>query len=85
MSLSGPDWVKLSQLLDEALDLDPAHRKQWVESLPPEHRGSVDTLRDLLLRESGTETSDSPAGRARAARRARLPQSPAAMSSGRIV
>jgi RNA polymerase sigma factor (TIGR02999 family) len=58
MSLSGADWVKLSQLLDEALDLDPAHRKQWVESLPPEHRALSDTLRDLLLRESGMETSD---------------------------
>ena len=58
MSLSGADWVKLSQLLDEALDLDPAHRKQWVESLPPEHRAFSDTLRDLLLRESGAETRD---------------------------
>ncbi len=58
MSLSGADWVKLSQLLDEALDLDPAHRKQWVESLPPEHRALSDTLRDLLLRESGADTRD---------------------------
>jgi serine/threonine-protein kinase len=58
MSLSGADWVKLSQLLDQALDLDPAHRKQWVESLPPEHGALGDTLRELLLRESGAETSD---------------------------
>ena len=58
MSLSGADWVKLSQLLDEALDLDPMHRKQWVEALPPEHSALSDTLRDLLLRESGTETAD---------------------------
>ncbi len=50
MSLSGSDWVKLNQLLDEALELDPAHREQWVDSLPPEHRDFSDTLRDLLLR-----------------------------------
>src|SRR5688572_29669389 len=58
MSLSGTDWVKLSQLLDEALDLDPVDRKRWVESLPTEHGALSDTLRDLLLRESGTETAD---------------------------
>lgn len=58
MSLSGPDWVRLSRLLDEALELDPADRAQWVESLPPEHSGLSDTLRDLLLRQSGAETSE---------------------------
>ena len=58
MSLSGPDWVKLNKLLDEALELDPAHRAQWVESLPPEHSGLSDTLRDLLLRQGGAETSE---------------------------
>jgi serine/threonine-protein kinase len=58
MSLSGSDWVKLNQLLDEALELDPADRKHWVESLPPEHRGLSDTLRDLLLRQGGAETSE---------------------------
>lgn len=58
MSLSGPDWVKLNQLLDQALELDPADRKQWVESLPPEHGNLSDTLRDLLLRQGGAETSE---------------------------
>ena len=58
MSLSGPDWVKLNRLLDEALELDPADRAQWVESLPPEHSGLSDTLRDLLLRQGGAETSE---------------------------
>jgi serine/threonine-protein kinase len=58
MSLSGPDWVKLSRLLDEALELDPAQREQWVDSLPLEHRGLSDTLRDLLLRQSAAETSE---------------------------
>jgi tRNA A-37 threonylcarbamoyl transferase component Bud32/tetratricopeptide (TPR) repeat protein len=58
MSLSGSDWVKLNQLLDEALELDPADRKRWVESLGPEHSSLSDTLRDLLLREGSAETSE---------------------------
>ncbi len=58
MSLSGSDWVKLNQLLDEALELDPAHRQRWVDSLPPEHSVLSDTLRDLLLRQGGAETSE---------------------------
>ena len=70
MSLSGPDWVKLNQLLDEALELDPAHRAQWVESLPPEHRGLSDTLRDLLAAPRRRGDLRSAAGCAGAARRA---------------
>lgn len=58
MSLSGSDWVKLNQLLDEALELDPAHRQKWVDSLPPEQSLLSDTLRDLLLRQGGAETSE---------------------------
>jgi tRNA A-37 threonylcarbamoyl transferase component Bud32/tetratricopeptide (TPR) repeat protein len=58
MSLSGPDWVKLNKLLDEALELEPEHRARWVDSLPPEYSGLSDTLRDLLLRPSAAETSE---------------------------
>lgn len=58
MSLSGPDWVKLNKLLDAALDLDPAQRGQWLESLPPEYESLRDTLRSMLFRQSGVETLD---------------------------
>lgn len=58
MALSGSDWVKLNQLLDEALDIDPSRRQQWVDSLPAEHRLLSETLRDLLLRHNGPETAE---------------------------
>jgi serine/threonine-protein kinase len=58
MSLSGPDWVKLNKLLDIALDLEPAQRGQWMESLPPEYESLRDTLRSLLFRQTGVETLD---------------------------
>ncbi len=51
MSLSGPDWVKLNKLLDAALDLDPAQRGQWLESLPPEYESLRDTLRSIVSSE----------------------------------
>ena len=58
MSLSGSDWVKLNKLLDDALDLDPAQRGQWMESLPPEYESLRDTLRSLLFRQADVETLD---------------------------
>lgn len=58
MSLSGPDWVKLSRLLDQVLDLEPAQRSQWMDSLAPEYESLRETLRDLLFRKAGLETSD---------------------------
>lgn len=58
MSLSGSDWVKLNKLLDAALDLDPAQRGQWLESLPAEYESLRDTLRSMLFRQAGVETLD---------------------------
>src|SRR5688572_1700194 len=58
MSLTGPDWVKLNRLLDQALDLEPEQRSQWMDALPPEYEALRATLRDLLLRNSGIETSE---------------------------
>src|SRR5687768_17500523 len=58
MALSGSDWVKLNQLLDEALDIDPSRRAQWVDSLPPEHSFLSETLRELLSRAGGPETAE---------------------------
>ena len=41
--------ARMSQLLDEALPLDEAERRVWLENLPPEHRGSGPALREALL------------------------------------
>src|SRR5687767_260236 len=56
MALSKADWIKLDQLLDEALDVEPARRLEWVDSLPPEVGTLSTTLRDLLCRQDGPET-----------------------------
>ena len=58
MSLTGPDWVQLNYLLDEALDLNPEQRSRWMDSLPPEYEALRATLRELLLRQADIETSD---------------------------
>ncbi|MEO8835616.1 MAG: serine/threonine-protein kinase, partial [Caldimonas sp.] len=43
------DWPRLSHLLDEALDLDPAARPAWVDALA-ESESIRHELRDLLAR-----------------------------------
>jgi serine/threonine protein kinase/tetratricopeptide (TPR) repeat protein len=56
MALSKSDWIRLNQLLDEALDVEPARRMEWLDSLPPEVGALSTTLRDLLSRQDGPET-----------------------------
>jgi len=56
MVLSKSDWIKLNQLLDEALDVEPARRLEWVDSLPPDIGRLSTTLRNLLRRQGGPET-----------------------------
>jgi serine/threonine protein kinase/tetratricopeptide (TPR) repeat protein len=58
MPLTATDWVKLNRLLDEALDLEPAQRTDWMESLPAEYASLRETLRDLLFRQAHLETAD---------------------------
>src|SRR5262245_12899638 len=42
------DWLALSRLLDEGLELPDAGRSRWVESLPAEHDALRPRLRRLL-------------------------------------
>src|SRR5262245_1405044 len=42
------DWLALSRLLDEGLELPDAVRSRWVESLPAEHDALRPRLRRLL-------------------------------------
>jgi eukaryotic-like serine/threonine-protein kinase len=58
MTLSKSDWIKLNRLLDEALDVEPARRLEWVDSLPPDVGTLSTTLRDLLCRQDGPETRE---------------------------
>src|SRR5215472_10815643 len=49
MGLSIPQMRRMGRLLDEALPLDPAGRRAWLEALPAEHQDLAQALRDALL------------------------------------
>jgi len=49
MSLSVTEMPLLRWLLDEALPLDRAERKRWLENLAPEHAELAGQVRDALL------------------------------------
>jgi len=49
MGLSIPQMKRMSGLLDEALPLDAARRRAWLEALPTEHQDLAQALRDALL------------------------------------
>ncbi|HEY8508484.1 MAG TPA: protein kinase [Steroidobacteraceae bacterium] len=48
----------LSRLLDEALELPPEQRSDWLEALPPEYEPFKSHLRTLLQRTGAMETDD---------------------------
>jgi serine/threonine protein kinase/Tol biopolymer transport system component len=49
MTLSIVQMAAMSRLLDEALPLDAAGRRAWLEALPAEYRELAQTLREALL------------------------------------
>ncbi len=49
MGLSIPQMALMSRLLDEALPLDAAARRAWLDALPAEHQDLAQALRDALL------------------------------------
>jgi serine/threonine protein kinase/Tol biopolymer transport system component len=51
MTLSIAQMAAMSRLLDEALPLDAAGRRAWLEALPAEHRELAQSLREALLPE----------------------------------
>src|SRR5712692_8761310 len=51
-------WPTLSSLLDEAFDLPPAARAQWLAQLAPAHLPLQPVLRDLLAKHAAVETED---------------------------
>jgi eukaryotic-like serine/threonine-protein kinase len=52
------EWQVLSRLLDEALDVAPNQREQWLESLPPEAAAYAGELRSLLRHAGTAQTHD---------------------------
>jgi TolB-like protein/tRNA A-37 threonylcarbamoyl transferase component Bud32/Tfp pilus assembly protein PilF len=53
MRLSTEQLARLSRLLDEALDLDEAARKEWLQALPAEHADLEPALRQGLFPSEG--------------------------------
>jgi serine/threonine protein kinase/tetratricopeptide (TPR) repeat protein len=51
MRLTGPQIALMSRLLDEALPLDEAGRRRWLETLPAEYQDLFAPLRQALLPE----------------------------------
>src|SRR5579862_4213542 len=49
MKLSISQTASLSRLLDQALPLDAAGRRAWLEKLPPEYRELTEALRQALF------------------------------------
>lgn len=58
LDLNPQSAAALNRLLDQALDLAPAKREQWLASLPAEFAALKPRLQDLLSRAAGVETSD---------------------------
>ena len=58
LDLNPQSAAALNRLLDQALDLAPAEREQWLANLPAEFAALSPPLRDLLSRAAGAETSD---------------------------
>ncbi len=49
MVLSAAQMAQMSRLLDEALPLDEAGRRRWLQQLAPEHEELGTALRQALL------------------------------------
>ena len=58
LDLNPRSAAALNRLLDQALDLAPAKREQWLAHLPDEFAALKPHLQNLLSRAAGVETSD---------------------------
>ena len=58
LNVSPATWSALSQLLDEALNLEPAARAEWLAELATTQPHLAPTLQRLLAAEPSSETAD---------------------------
>ena len=58
MEVSATTWSTLSELLDEALDLEPAARAVWIEQLSVTQPALAPSVRKLLEAHASSETAD---------------------------
>jgi serine/threonine protein kinase/tetratricopeptide (TPR) repeat protein len=58
LDLNPQDAAALGQLLDQALDLAPGEREQWLSGLPVDYATLKPRLQELLSRAADVETAD---------------------------
>ncbi len=58
MQFDREQWPLLSRLLDQALELPPDARDNWLDSLPPAQAALKDQLRELLRSHGHAQTRD---------------------------
>ena len=58
LNVSAATWNALSHLLDEALNLEPAARAEWLAQLAETQPQLAPTLQRLLAAETSSETAD---------------------------
>ena len=58
LDLNPQSAAALNRLLDQALDLAPAEREQWLANLPEQFVALKPHLQDLLSRAASVETLD---------------------------
>ncbi|RQP24718.1 serine/threonine-protein kinase [Piscinibacter terrae] len=58
LSFSARDWAVISPLLDEALELPPEHRGDWLRALPQDAQGHRDAIAQLLEDHARVETQN---------------------------
>src|SRR5690242_5212529 len=56
LQVTPEQWPSISRLLDEALELQPEERAEWLESLPPADHQFKGKLRALLRHAVSAET-----------------------------
>ena len=59
LNVSPATWNALSELLDEALSLEPAARAAWLAQLATTQPQLAPTLQRLLAAETSSETAES--------------------------
>jgi serine/threonine protein kinase len=58
MNIDREQWLRLSSLLDAALDLDAGQREAWLAQLPSDVAALREPLRTLLARQAHIETDE---------------------------
>lgn len=58
MKISATTWQTLSKLLDEALDMEPAARAEWLQQLTATQPEFAPSVRKLLAAHASSETAD---------------------------